>query len=174
MPTFQTAEEAEVIWSHNEFQHELEKAKQIGPQKMSDDDLMGFCHGVNSYFHAHFWLGARPFFVELWRRIDAGQLRMSKTEACRRIGCTRQWANAIVSGRADERRDQRKAKEAKGGNQVSAVNGRTALLADEEYLDAISKYAFGMLTPLLENHWDRYRTICEQLAKEFDEASKTR
>jgi hypothetical protein len=169
------SKKAEVVWNHVDYERELYKAQRIGPEKMSDEALVSFCRGVNSHFQAHYWVNVRPFFVELWRRIDVGELRMSKTEACRRIGCTPQWANAIVSGRADERRQVRaKAKEAKTRNSVSAVNGSTALLTDEEYIHKISKYAFGMLTPLLENHWERYRAICEQLAQVFDEASKTR
>jgi hypothetical protein len=99
---------------------------------------------------------------------------MSKSEACRKIGCTRQWANAIVSGRADERRENRvKSKMMKGGNLVSTVTAGTVLLTDEEYVHEILKQAFAKLTPLLPNHWDRYRTICAELAKQFDEASKT-
>jgi hypothetical protein len=141
------SKKAEVVWSHADFGRELEKAKRIGPKKMSNDDLVSFCHGVSGYYHAHFWADARPFFLELWQRIDAGKLHMSKTAACRKIGCTRQWANAIVSGRADERRENReKAKAAKGGNLVSAANPRTALLTDEEYVREILKQAFAKLT----------------------------
>jgi hypothetical protein len=168
------ARKPEVVWSHADFGGELEKAKRIGPKKMSNDDLVSFCHGVSGYYRAHFWADTRPFFLELWQRIDAGKLHMSKTAACRKIGCTRQWANAIVSGRADERRKNReKAKAAKGGNLVSAAKTSTALLTDEEYVDEISKDAFAKLKPLLQNHWDRYRAICKELAKQFDEASKT-
>jgi hypothetical protein len=163
-----------VVWSHADFGGELDKAKRIGPKKMSNNELLSFCHGVSGYYHAHFWADARPFFLELWQRIDAGKLSMSKSEACRKIGCTRQWANAIVSGRADERRENRvKSKMMKGGNLVSTVTAGTVLLTDEEYVHEILKQAFAKLTPLLPNHWDRYRTICAELAKQFDEASKT-
>ena len=165
------AARVEVVWTHAEFGRELEKAKQIGPNKMSDTDLLRFCRGVNCYYHSHFWVDARPFFRELWHRINDGKLRMSKTEACRRIGCTPQWANAIVSGRADERRTVRaQAKAAKGGNLVSAS---TSLPTDEEFVDEILKRAFAKLEPLLSDHWDRYRSICGELAKHFEEASKT-
>ena len=92
------AGKSDVIWSHAEFGRELEKAKQIGADKMSDKDLLRLCRGISGYYHAHFWVDARPFFRELWQRINSGKLRMSKTEVCRRIGCTPQWANAIVSG----------------------------------------------------------------------------
>ncbi len=164
----------EVVWSHPDFGRELEKAKRIGPTNMSNHELLSFCHGVNGYYHARFWVDARPFFRELWHRIKAGKLEMSKKEACRRIGCTRQWANAIVSGRADKRRsDRAQAKAAKSGNLVSTVNASTALPTDEEYVRGILKYTFDKLTPLLAGHWERYRTICAELSKHFAEASET-
>ena len=125
-------------------------------------------------YRAHFWVDARPFFQELWRRINAGTLHMNKSEACRQIGCTRQWANAIVSGRADERRSQHaQAKQAKGGTLISAVSTSEALPTDEEFVHQIMKQAFDKLAPLLKDHWERYRVICKELAEHFDEASKT-
>jgi hypothetical protein len=167
------AKKAELVWTHGDYERELEKAKKIGPKKMADEALVSFCHGVHSYFHAHFFADARPFFLELWRRIKTGEFHITKTAACERIGCTRQWANAIVSGRADERRKARaKAKEAKRGNRVSAVSAGT-IPSDEEYVREILNHAFANLRPLLSNHWDRYRKICAELAKQFEEASKT-
>jgi hypothetical protein len=164
----------DLIWSHADFTREMDKAKRIGPQKMSDSGLLSLCRGISGYYHAHFWVDARPFFKELWQRINSGQMHMNKTEACRRIGCTRQWANAIVSGRADERRSQHaQAKQAKGGTLISAVNEVAALPTDEEFVHEIRELAFAKLAPLLKDHWGRYRSICAELAKHFAEASKT-
>jgi hypothetical protein len=141
---------------------------------MSDNELMSFCRGISGYYHAHFWVDARPFFRELWHRIDVGELHMSKAQACRRIGCTRQWANAIVSGRADNHSHiDAKAKEAKGGKLLSAPSASAALASNEEYVHEIAEHAFAKLAPLLNDYWDRYRSICGELAKHFDEASKT-
>ena len=168
------AGKSDVIWSHADFGRELEKAKHIGADKLSDNDLLRLCRGISGYYHAHFWVDARPFFQELWHRIKVGKLQMSKTQACRRIGCTRQWANAIVSGRADEHRSQRTAaKGAKGGNLLSAPSTSAALPTNEEYVHEITRQAFAKLAPLRGAYWDRYRAICEELSKEFAEASKT-
>jgi hypothetical protein len=168
------SKKAEVVWTHLVYDRELYEAQQIGPKNMSDEALMSFCRGVSGYYHAHFWSDARPFFLELWQRINNGKLKMSKTEACRQIGCSRQWAIEIVSGRADEHREARaKAKQAKSGNKVSAVSASTELLTDEEYLREILNHAFAKLKPLLQDHWNRYRKICAELAKHFEEASKT-
>ena len=168
------AEKPMVVWNHADFGRELEKAKRIGPKQMSNRDLLNFCHGVSGYYRVHFWVDARPFFQELWRRINAGTLHMNKSEACQRIGCTRQWANAIVSGRADERRRVRaEAKKARGGNQVSGLTASTSLPTNEEFVHEIRELSFAKLKPLLAGQWNRYRAICEELAKEFAEASKT-
>jgi hypothetical protein len=169
------AKKPEVVWTRADYERELHEAKLIGPKFMSDEALVSFCHGVSGYYHAHFWADARPFFQELWKRIEGGKLKMSKSEACRQIGCSRQWANAIVSGRADEHRNaSAKAKQAKSGKLLSAVSASTPILTDDEYVHEISKHAFAKLEPLLQqNHWDRYRKICKELAEQFEEASKT-
>jgi len=71
-------EKADVVCSDAEFKREFETAKKIGPTKMSNNDLLSFCRGVNGYYHAHSWVDARPFFQELWERIDSGKLHMNK------------------------------------------------------------------------------------------------
>ena len=152
------AKKAEVVWTDTDYERELERAKKIGPKDMSDEALVSFCRGVSSYYHAHFWADARPFFLELWKRINSGKLKMSKTEACRQIGCSRQWANEIVSGRADKRRELRaRAKGAKTGKKVSAVNASTSILTNEQYIDEILNQAFAKLRPLLSSHRNRYK-----------------
>ncbi len=160
------AKKAEVVWTHLDYDREVYEAKRVGPEKMSDEALVSFCRGINGYYRAHFWADARPFFLELWKRIDGGKLKMSKSEACRQIGCSRQWANAIVSGRADK--DRAKAKQAKTGKKLS-----TTILADEDYVHEILNHAFAKLKPLRQSHRNRYRKICAELAKRFDKASKT-
>jgi len=163
----------EIIWTHDDFARELKKAKGIGPRNMSNDALVIFCCRLNSYYRGRFLMDARPFFVELWRRIEKRKLRMSKTGVCRQIGCTRQWANAIDSGRADARREERKKAQLETKFPVSSASGSSAVLTAEEYIDKISKYAFSELNSLLRSHWDLYRTICEKLGHRFIEASKT-
>ena len=69
----------EVVWSHPDFGRELEKAKGLGRANMSNHELLSFCHGVNGYYHPRFWVDARPFFRELWHRINAGKLAMTRT-----------------------------------------------------------------------------------------------
>jgi hypothetical protein len=158
------AKKVEVVWTRSDFERELEKAKRVGPKKTLDDDLVNFCHGANGYFRAHFWADARPFFQELWRRINHGEFQISKSEACRRIGCSRQWANAIVSGCA-------KAKQAKTGNKVSIPI--LTVEDDEDYVQKILNHAFAKLKPLLQSHRNSYRAICRELAKHFNKAWKT-
>lgn len=117
------ANEPDIVWTYKDLPRELAKADQVGPRKISHEHLLSFCHGINTFQHGRLLMDARPYFVELWRRINQGELKMSKAEACRRIECTPQWVNAIISGRADERREQREeAKElAKTRNLVSVT-----------------------------------------------------
>ena len=160
----------EVVWTRDDYERELHDAKLMGPKYMPDEFLIDFCRGASGFYYAHFWADARPFFVELWKRINEGKLKIARRKLPT-IGCSRQSVNEIVSGRADENRA--KAKQAKTGNKVSAVSASTPILTDDEYVHEISEHAWAKLEPLLQSHWDRYRTICQQLAKQFDEASKT-
>ena len=41
------ARKPDVIWSHAEFGRELEKAKKIGANKMSNNDLLSLCRGIS-------------------------------------------------------------------------------------------------------------------------------
>jgi hypothetical protein len=82
---------------------------------------------------------------------------------------------ASGSGRADENREaSAKAKEAKTGKSLSTESVGTTILSDEDYVHEISEHAFTKQEPVRESDWERYRTICKELAKRFDEASKTR
>ena len=89
-------------WNHRDFAREVDKSKAGGPGGLSDDELLYFCRGADGFF-THFWADARPFFVELWKRIEAGRISYihTKTEACRLIGCSLRWAEKIVADTAN-------------------------------------------------------------------------
>jgi hypothetical protein len=166
------AEQHTIVWSEGDFRREVEKARRIKPQKMSDADLLSFCRGAHRYFHAHFWADARPFFVELWKRIDnheMPEIQNSKTEACKRIGCSIRWAQMIVRGTAKES-NSGEAKEKKTKREFTS---RQEPLTKDEYVFAISKFGFEMIQPLHRDNWELYREICAELGKQFYEASKT-
>jgi len=52
------------------FSLKLERVKRVGPAGLLDVDLLEFCRGAHKHYKTHFWVQARPFFIELWRRID--------------------------------------------------------------------------------------------------------
>jgi hypothetical protein len=139
---------------------------------MSDADLLSFCRGAHSYFHAHFWADARPFFLELWKRIEEQkmpEIENSKTEACKAIGCSIRWAQMIVRGTAKESNSGKtKGKKIKG-----EFTSRQEPLTKDEYVFAILKFGFETIKPLRRDSWELYRDICAEVAKQFGEASKT-
>jgi hypothetical protein len=97
--------EHEPVLSKDQYRKELEKALQIGPGNLSNAVLFRLLRGVRTDFLVHFWADVRPFFVELWRRIENKQIAdiPTKTEACRLIGCSVRWAERIVAGTARKR-----------------------------------------------------------------------
>jgi hypothetical protein len=166
-------EQDAIVWSQPDFEREVKKAQKIGPQKMADADLLSFCRGAHSYFYAHFWADARPFFVELWKRIENHEMpevQNSKTEACKRIGCSIRWAQMIVRGTAKDS-NAGKAREKKIKGEVTSPSQE--LLTDDEYVAQVLKLGFATLKPLLRDNWERYRAICAELSEQYYEASKT-
>jgi hypothetical protein len=167
------AEQRTIVWSEGDFRREVEKAKRIKPQKMSDADLLSFCRGAHSFFHAHFWADARPFFVELWKRIEnheMPEIENSKTEACKAIGCSIRWAQMIVRGTAKDSN----AGKANENESKSEFTSRQEPLTNDDYVAQVLKLAFETLRSLRRDNEKRYHEICAQLSKEFNEASKTR
>jgi hypothetical protein len=166
-------EQHAIVWSQDDFRREVEKAKRIGPQKMADANLLSFCRGAHSYLYAHFWADARPFFVELWKRIEnheMPEILNSKTEACKRIGCSIRWAQMIVRGTAKDS-NAGKAKKKKIESEVTSPS--QDLLTDDEYVALVLKFTFETLRPLRRGNWGRCRAICAELSKNFCEASQT-
>ena len=92
---------SEPVWGPRKFALELEKAKRIGPHKISDAALVRFCRGAQIYF-VHFWVDAGPFFIELWKRIEEGRMRgiHTKTQAAQLIGVSMRWIQKIIAGTA--------------------------------------------------------------------------
>jgi hypothetical protein len=161
-----------IVWNQPDFEREVKKAQKIGPKEMSDAELLNFCRGAHGFFYAHFWSDARPFFVELWRRIEEQkmpEIENSKTEACKRIGCSIRWAQMIVRGTAKDS-NAGKANEKESRREVCS---RQAPLTKDEYVFAILKFGFETIKPLRRDSWELYRDICAELAKQFSEASKT-
>jgi hypothetical protein len=132
--------------SQNEFVSVLEDAKQIGPAALSNDDLLRFCRNAYGHFAKHFWIDAQPFFVELWRRVEAHQIPgiRTKAEACRHAGCSERWGQMLVAGTA---KDSNKHKANRKRTECE-VSSRPHALSDNDYVDAIARYAEAKLEDL--------------------------
>ena len=146
-------------WSTERFMRELERAKRIGPAGLSDAELLRFCQEGHR-FVTHFWIDAGPFFVELWRRIEQGDIAniRTKEEASRLIGCSSRWARMIVAGTARD------------SNKHKATKPRS----DEDFADDIARYASNRLQLLMVRNSPRLSDICTLLEEHFAELSTRR
>lgn len=176
-------------WGHEQFALQLEKAKRVGPAKLSNEVLLDFCKGAFGHFRRYYWIQARPFFRELWRRLEEGLVPgiRTKVEACERIGCSIRWAQMIVSGYA-EKRNQKKpvtppecagsslptqslAADEQPVEDAESSRGDRILKA-EDYVIDIQRFAYRKLRKVREHQWDRYRNVCRILAADFRQASE--
>jgi hypothetical protein len=163
---------SERVWSHAEFALALERVKGAGPAGLRDGDLLEFCRGAHKHYKTHFWADARPFFIELWRRIGEKQIPniRTKAEACRLIGCSLRWAELIVSGGARK-------KTKFGTNEVKTERETHAkdveLRTVQEYVADITAYTARKLQPLwARGEWSRCRNIYKLLEVHFDDVRK--
>jgi hypothetical protein len=161
----------ERAWSHREFTLAVDHAKRVGPEGLSDSELIHMCRSAHNYL-SKFWADAEPFFVELWRRIEEGSIPhvRTKTEACRLIGCSLRWAEMIVAGTA-KGNNRRKADRAK--TEFEGTSQTFEPRTNQVYVSDVTGYAEGELKPLLAaGEWSRYSHICKLLAKQFADARK--
>jgi hypothetical protein len=145
----------EMVWTHVEFARALETAKQQGAKNLLNEALLALCMGIVTYF-GHFWADARPFFVELWARIEAKDFPYTKREACDRIGLSVRWAEKIVAGTA------RPLGSRKNPVPEDWTNG--------DYFVAITHGAEKTLRPLIANgEQHRYQNIYKLVRQRFAE-----
>jgi hypothetical protein len=119
---------------------------------------------------AHFWIDSRPFFVELWRRIEQHRIPniRTKTEACRSIGCSTRWAQLIVAGKAGDSNKHKTSKARTLGADAPKLQ------SDEDYADDIARYASNRLQLLMARDWPRCREVCASLEEFFAEVPARR
>jgi hypothetical protein len=160
----------ESVWTHDELARELDAAKRIGAAQLSNDHLLHLCRGACGHFAKHLWKAARPFFRELWRRIERHEIRgvRNKKEACRQIGCSPRWVQMILSGAADNP-DRNKAK---GMRTKCELNSHAQALTDEDYVDIIARHADAKLEIVKSQDWPRFREICRLLQQSFGAAAR--
>ena|SRR5437868_1723042 len=155
-----------------EFSLKLDRVKRVGPAGLVDVDLLEFCRGAHKHYKAHFWVDARPYFIELWRRIEENRVPeiRTKTEACRLIGCSLRWGQLIVSGGA-MKKAKRGAKEVKLGPETHSKE--VELRTTQEYVADITAYTGRQLQSLwARSEWTRCRNIYRLLAKYFADVRK--
>ena len=145
----------ESVWTHVEFARALETAKEQDVKELGNEALLALCMGIVTYF-GHFWADARPFFVELWARIEAKDFPYTKREACDRIGLSVRWAQKIIDGSA------RPLGSRKNPVPEDWTNG--------DYFVAITHCAEKTLRPLIANgEQHRYPNIYKLVRQRFAE-----
>ena len=165
-----TSEES--VWSHGEFRRELEAARRVGTAELSNAELLAFCRGAHGHTLAHFWADSQPFFAELWRRVETHRFPgiRTKTELCGQIGCSLRWAEMIVAGTAKDS-NRHKAKETRRKSEVSSCSQLGSCArghrTDEDYADAIGRYADRTLQRLMARDWRRFQDVCKRLEEFF-------
>jgi hypothetical protein len=154
--------ENDLVWSEEQCSTELEKARRIGVRNLSNRALLGLCRSLRTRFLTHYWADARPFFVELWRRIENKQIAdiPTKTEACRLLGISMRWVEKIVEGKAKKQRTADSAG-------VNFCAPHPQLFTDEELVVDIESYASKQLQALARENPKRYDDVCTAIAEHF-------
>jgi hypothetical protein len=141
------------ICDRNEFARELANAEAVGARKMTNEDLLRFCRLAYGFFE-HYLVDSRPFFQELWQRIEDGRISLTKTQVCKSIGCSLRWAEKIIDGSA---RDSRRAK---GETAELESAPSLAQCSIPEFVRNVTRYAEMKLRPLFaRGERDRCRHI---------------
>jgi hypothetical protein len=152
-------------WSLSEFTRELAKVEEIGINKISNEDLLRFCRGAHGCF-GHYLADLQPSFQEVWRRIEDGRITLTKTEACKLIGCSLRWAEKIVDGTA---RDSNGAKEER--TETVGASQTPAQRSNQDFVLDVTRYAEMKLRPLIaRGERDRCRNINKLVANYFIDA----
>jgi hypothetical protein len=148
----------EMVWTDLEFARALETAKEQDVKELGNEALLALCKGILTYF-GHFWADARPFFVELWARIEAKDFPYTKREACDRIGPSMRWIEKIIAGTARPI--------------GSRKNPVPEDWTNSDYFVAITHCAEKTLRPLIANgEQHRYPNIYQLVRERFAEMRK--
>lgn len=164
---------ASAVWDHEDFVLKLEKAKAADPTELSATDLLDFCRGASRHFRKHYWVDARPFFVELWDRIERKKIPEvpTKTAACKEIGCTLRWAEAIVAGTAKDSN----APKANGERSACEVTSHDrSKWSNRDYFNHITSHAISMLDTFTADDPGKRSLVCLDLERLFAEAAAVR
>jgi hypothetical protein len=151
-------------WSLSEFTRELAKVEEVGINKISNEDLLRFCRGAHGCF-GHYLADLQPSFQEVWRRIEDGRITLTKTEACKLIGCSLRWGEKIVDGTA---RDSNGAKEER--TETVGASQTPAQRSNQDFVLDVTRYAEMKLPLMARGERDRCCNIYKLVADYFTDA----
>ena len=153
-------------WSLSECIKRIREAVRIGPEELSPDGLIAACRDIYEYSF-HCWIDARPFFVEVKWRVKRHLITGVRTlkEAWAQVGCSDSWARRIVAGTAHLSNKHKRTKTHSPGQRSTRVAQRTR--TDQDYADAIVRFAIRILQPLMVRARTRFEQICIELEEFF-------
>jgi hypothetical protein len=158
-------------WSPSGLFHEPARDKKLRLKNFPGEELLNLA--VRTYrVYRRTVVEITDIVVECYERIEAlefPEVHNSKTEFCRRLGCTLTHAGRIVR-EARGPQSKRLHKQPTGFEVTEAVSD---FQPDEEYAERELQRIFKNLQPLRELSWRRYQNVCGMLAKGLAEASET-
>ena len=158
-------------WSLSECIKRITEAVRVGPEELSPDGLIAACRDIYEYSF-HCWIDARPFFVEVKRRVKRHLIPGVRTlkEAWAQIGCSDSWARRIVAGTAHLSNKHKRTETYSPGQRSMTVAQRTR--TDQDYADAIVRFAIRILQPLMVRDRTRFEQICIELEEFFRQGAE--
>jgi hypothetical protein len=153
-------------WSASECIKRIREAVRTGPKQLSHDGLIAACRDIHEY-GCHYWIDARPFFIEVKGRVKQHRIAGVRTlkEAWARVGCSDSWARRIVAGTAHLSNKHKRAETDSPGQGSGPVARKTR--TDPDYADSIVFFAIRLLQPLMVRNRKRFVQICIDLEEFF-------
>jgi hypothetical protein len=154
------------VWSASECINRIEEAVRIGSEGLSPSNLIATCRDFYEY-SSHYLKDARPFFIEVKRRVQQHRLPGIRTlkEAWDQVGCSDRWARMIVAGTAHLSNKHKRTETDSPGQGSGPVARKTR--TDPDYADAIVRFAIRLLQPLMVRNRNRFDQICIDLEEFF-------
>lgn len=151
-------------WSPSRVISELGRAKKIGLTKLQGEELLNLA--VQTYgVYKRTVVGISDIVVECYRRIEAldfPEVRNSKTEFCRRLGCTLTHAGRIVREAREPQNKVLQKRRAECDLTPAVID-----LTPEEIADEMTQHDFKKLEPLKQAKRSHYEKVCLIMEKTF-------
>jgi hypothetical protein len=159
------------VWSYDKLVREMGRARRIGLTKIDNDYLLNLAEGAYGVYKRCV-VDISDVVIEVWRRIendDMPEVNNSKTQFCRRLGCTLRWGELIVKGDA---RDPNRGKARERWGAVNSPDLELPVGTPEDIAIECLDWVFRKLRPLREHDDPRYQDALRIMWPAIKEASE--